>query len=715
MLMNAQGRRNQPLVLVVDDEDVMRLLARESLEQAGFAVMEAADGAEAVEVFQDVQPDIVLLDVKMPVLDGFGACARLRETASGLHTPILVMTGLDDVDSIERAYRAGATDFVNKPINWVILGHRVEYMLRASRSAQALRESRARLANAQRIAHLGYWEWEVDANLLSCSEEMRRILGDGEDDAERSFESFLERVHEEDKADVLDHLESVLDHGERREVSYRVLRPDGEERHIQQLAEVERDEAGLILRVTATVQDVSEQKNAEDKIRFLAYFDGLTGLPNRRAFNERVGLALAAAERREGIAATLFLDLDRFKRINDSLGLAAGDELLQLAADRLVRCVRTTDFVGRPMPGETGPVVARFGGDEFVVLLAEISRIQDAVRVARRLTEVLSEPFNVGGHQVFITASIGISIFPHDGHEVEVVVKNAEAAMHCAKNAGGNKCKYYDESMNAQAFDRLVLESHLGAALERREMVLYYQPQLDVESGAIVGAEALIRWLHPERGVISPGDFIPLAEESGLIVPIGEWVLRTACDQARHWQENGHEALRIAVNLSGRQFEQPDFARTVAGILDETGLDPRRLELELTESLLMEDGQRTSAALNELKAMGLRLSVDDFGVGYSSLNYLMRFPLDSLKIDRSFLAGIPADAEHVAITRAILAMARSLDLKVVAEGVETEEQLQYLREEGCDEFQGFLVGRPVPAEDFGRFLDETRERRASVA
>ncbi len=713
--MNTQARRTKPLVLVVDDEDVMRLLARESLEQAGFTVEEAANGADAVEAFQDLQPDIVLLDVKMPVLDGFGACARLRETAAGQHTPILVMTGLDDVDSIERAYQAGATDFVNKPINWVILGHRVEYMLRAGRSAQALRESRARLANAQRIAHLGYWEWEIDANVLTCSEEMRRILGDASDEAERSFESFLQRVHEEDKAEVLDHLESVLDHGERREVSYRVVRPDGDERHIQQLAEVDRDEAGLILRVTGTVQDITEQKNAEDKIRFLAYFDGLTGLPNRRAFNERVGLALAAAERREGVAAILFLDLDRFKRINDSLGLTAGDELLQLAADRLVRCVRMTDFVGRPLPGETGPVVARFGGDEFVVLLAEISRIQDAVRVARRLTEVLSEPFNVGGHQVFITTSIGISIFPHDGHEVEAVVKNAESAMHCAKSAGGNKSKYYDESMNAQAFDRLVLESHLGAALERRELVLYYQPQVDVESGAVVGAEALIRWLHPERGLVSPVDFIPLAEESGLIVPIGEWVLRTACAQARRWQESGHDSLRIAVNLSGRQFEQPDFANTIAGILEKAELDPRWLELELTESILMEDGQRTSAALNELKAMGLRLSVDDFGVGYSSLNYLMRFPLDTLKIDRSFLAGIPQDTEHVAITRAILAMARSLGLKVVAEGVETEEQLQYLHEEGCDEFQGFLVCRPVPAEDFGRFLEEARERRASVA
>ncbi len=713
--MNAQGRRSKPVVLVVDDEDVMRLLARESLEQSGFEVEEAADGAEAVAVFQRTQPDIVLLDVKMPVLDGFGACARLRETVSGRYTPILVMTGLDDVDSIERAYQAGATDFVNKPINWVILGHRVEYMLRSARSAQALRESRARLANAQRIAHLGYWEWEVECNRLTCSEEMRRILGDPRNEEQRTFESFLERVHQEDKAEVLDHLESVLDHGERREVSYRVVRPEGGERYIQQLAEVERDEAGLILRVTATVQDITEQKHAEDKIRFLAYFDGLTGLPNRRAFNERVGLALAAAERREGVAAVLFLDLDRFKRINDSLGLAAGDELLQLAADRLVRCVRMTDFVGRPLPGETGPVVARFGGDEFVVLLAEISRIQDAVRVARRLTEVLSEPFNVSGHQVFITSSIGISIFPHDGHEVEIVVKNAEAAMHFAKSAGGNRCKYYDESMNAQAFDRLVLESHLGAAVEREEMLLYYQPQFDVATGAITGAEALIRWLHPERGIVSPADFIPLAEESGLIVPIGEWVLRTACAQARRWQESGHDSLRIAVNLSGRQFEQPEFARTVAEILDQAGLDPRWLELELTESILMEDGQRTSAALNELKAMGLRLSVDDFGVGYSSLNYLMRFPLDTLKIDRSFLAGIPEDAEHVAITRAILAMARSLGLKVVAEGVETGEQLQYLREERCDEFQGFLVGRPVPAEEFGRFFEEDRERRASVA
>jgi EAL domain-containing protein (putative c-di-GMP-specific phosphodiesterase class I) len=374
--------------------------------------------------------------------------------------------------------------------------------------------------------------------------------------------------------------------------------------------------------------------------------------------------------------------------------------------------VRATDCVGRPFSddGHRDDLVSRFGGDEFVVLLSEFNRISDAAAVARRLSEDLAKPYAIDGQTVLMTASIGIAVHPNDGVGAESLIRNADTAMYCAKDRGGSNFQFYSESMNSSALEQLRLESQLDEALNRNEFELFYQPQIDISNGSIVGAEALLRWRNSLNELIPPANFIPLAEETGLIIPIGEWVLHSACQQATRWHESGYPELRMAVNLSSRQFSKGELSTVVSAALDEARLTPGLLDLELTESILMEDREEPVRCLQDLKSLGIRLSIDDFGTGYSSLSYLTRFPLTSLKIDRSFLAGVPTHPQNVGVTRAIIAMAQSLRLTVTAEGVETEEALEFLRQHGCDEAQGFLFSRPVPADEFYELLEKNRQR-----
>jgi diguanylate cyclase (GGDEF)-like protein len=689
---------------------MQRILARTSLEQAGFIVDEAPDGAQALDRFAEAVPDLVLLDVRMPVLDGFEACQAIRQSPEGQHTPILMLTGLDDVESIDRAYRSGATDFAVKPINWLIIGHRLSYMLRASKDAEQLRLSEARLNNAQRIAHLGYWEWRPLSNELLISEEMCQILSLPSGTQSIRREEYLDRVHSDDRDFVEEALMRLQEDRKNRSTEYCLTETAGAKKYVVQQAEVLFDHGGNEVCFQGTVQDVTERKNAEEKIRLLAYYDVLTGLPNRRSFLDQLGLAIDRARRRDDPLALLFLDLDRFKRINDSLGHSAGDALLQEVASRLVKVVRSTDCVGRPFSVEThrDDLVSRFGGDEFVILLTELTRVTDAANVARRLSEELAKPYEIDGQTLLMTASIGIAVYPNDGIVAESLIRNADTAMYCAKDNGGNNFQFYSESMNSSALEQLRLESQLGEALTRNELILYYQPLIDIASGSIVGAEALLRWRNHLDELIQPANFIPLAEETGLIIPIGEWVLHSACQQARRWHDSGFPGLRMAVNLSSRQFTKGELATVVSAALLESNITPRLLDLELTESILMEDREEPLRCLKDLKSLGLRLSIDDFGTGYSSLSYLTRFPLSSLKIDRSFLVGVPSNSQHVGVTKAIIAMAKSLQLTVTAEGVETDEALQFLRRHGCDEAQGYLFSRPVPAEEFYELLEKNR-------
>lgn len=466
-----------------------------------------------------------------------------------------------------------------------------------------------------------------------------------------------------------------------------------------QFASIALDNARLY---NAAQQELSERKRMEEILRFLAYHDSLTDLPNRTLFNDRLSMALKQAHRDRRKLAVMFLDLDYFKIVNDTLGHDMGDRLLKGIASKLSNLLRR------------GDTIARIGGDEFTILLNGITYSEDAALVAHKIIETLNEPWVVGMHEFHITTSIGIAIYPEDGEDAEALVKNADAAMYQAKEMGRNNFQFYTPIMNARVVRRLELENHLRKALERDEFIIHYQPQVELSTGQIVGTEALIRWQHPQLGLISPSEFIPVAEDTGLIMAIGKWVVRTACSQTKAWQDAGHLPMRVNVNLSARQFQQPNLVREIADILGETGLDPQWLELEITESLAMKDVEFTGRMLFELRKMGMTVAIDDFGTGYSSLSYLKRLPIDIIKIDRSFIRDITTDPDDASIVSTIIMLARNLKMKVIAEGVETIEQLDFLRQQNCDQIQGFLFSKPLPVDEMEKLLKHNQARISIV-
>lgn len=455
--------------------------------------------------------------------------------------------------------------------------------------------------------------------------------------------------------------------------------------------------------VIALVRDITERKLAEEQIAFLAYHDSLTALPNNRLFRDRLHHAIAQAERNNKMLAVMFLDLDRFKLINDTMGHSAGDELLKITSQRLIEAVRKTDSVAINTVG-LGSSVARLGGDEFTILLEDISSVQAVTRIAERIVENISLPMMLGRQEVHISTSIGIAVYPQDGSEVDEIIRHADTAMYHAKGQGRNNFQFYTDSMNRSSAELLALENNLHKAIEQRQLCLYYQPQVSVVSGELVGMEALIRWKHPERGFVSPGVFIPVAEETGMIMQIGEWVLREACEQGMRWIEAGYKIFKISVNLSARQLKDEGLPALIEKILHETGLPADKLGIELTESAIILEPEIALAHLQKIKALGVNLSLDDFGTGYSSLSYLKRFPIDTLKIDQAFVRDVKVDHEDAALVKAIIAMAHGLGMDVIAEGVELEEQLEFLGANNCDTIQGFLFSRPLPANELQALL-----------
>jgi diguanylate cyclase (GGDEF)-like protein len=464
-----------------------------------------------------------------------------------------------------------------------------------------------------------------------------------------------------------------------------------------------------ITEVTNLTQDLEfmrrELVRRRAELQTLAYFDGLTGLPNRVKFHERLAEALDGARDHNDKLALLYLDLDRFKRVNDTLGHGAGDQLLRSVAQRLQECLRQDDLVAVMGPGSAEDSVARLGGDEFVILLSHVATAADAGKVADRVLDALCEPISIASHQVYATTSIGIALYPFDGQDPVTLLKNADAAMYHAKQEGKNRFQYYMGSMNVTAATRLELESELHRAIDRDELVLHYQPQIIMATGELAGAEALLRWQHPARGLLAPTDFIQIAEESGLIVAIGDWVVRRACEQLRDWREAGMSQMRLSVNVSAKQFRQPGFARVVAEALSDFDVPRGALALEITETALMSNEEEAIRRIQELRALGVGLAIDDFGTGYSSLAYLRRFAAEALKIDRSFILDVPENTHNAAIVRAIIALAQSLNLNVIAEGVETRSQWEFLLQHGCDEVQGYLASRPLPAEAFVEYFE----------
>jgi diguanylate cyclase (GGDEF)-like protein/PAS domain S-box-containing protein len=699
-------------ILIVDDDPVVSTLSAQALSDVGFTVEVVDNGREALASIDRLPPELVLLDVEMPGLDGFETCIAIRARDTAREIPVLMATGHTDPATIERAFDVGATDFISKPFDWQILQHRVRFLMRAStafadlsQTLTHLRASEERLANAQRIARLGHWEWVPGDEEMLWSNEVFRIFGIELGPGASSYEAFLRVVHPDDRVAVEKAMQSAVSESAAWELDHRIFSASGAERVVHQQVEVVQSGDGRPERIAGTIQDITERRRAEQQIRFFAYYDSLTGLPNRRRLKEYLAANIEEARARNAPLALAILNLDRFKRINDTLGHDKGDDLLRAVAKRLMSCLRSTDFVNSPESAS----VSRLGGDEFTVVLNEVRSAEDAAQVSRRILEALREPFVLNDQELVMSASIGVAIFPSDGDDVDTLLSNANTAMHHAKSEGREGYRFFSESMNESAVRNLRLESGLRTAIDRDELVLHYQPQREMTTGAMTAAEALVRWQSPEHGLVSPGEFIPLAEETGLIGAVGEWVLRTACAQTRAWRDAGLPIERIAVNVSSYQLRRPGLADLVDHALQEIGLDPTHLELEITESALIGIDQGVVGTLARIKDLGVRIALDDFGTGYSSLSHLVRFPIDTLKIDRSFVAALESDDQARGIIAAVIAMAHRLHLDVTAEGVETEAQEDFLRSEGCDAIQGYLACRPVEPVRFEGVLRGTED------
>lgn len=667
-------------ILVVDDERINRSLVARLLQRHGYEAWEAADGDQALSLIAQRAPDLVLLDVVMPGKDGFEVLYRLREEYSECELPVIMVTASTDSGRMVEAFRLGANDYVTKPVDVEVTLARIGTHIRLKQAQAALRESEQRYALAALGANDGLWDWNLQTSEVYYSPRWKAMLGLlGQ--VGNSPDEWLERVHTEDwdrvSGELAAHWRGDSPHFE---TELRMLHHDGSYRWMLCRGLAVRDGAGVAQRMAGSLTDITEGKVA----------DALTGLPNRLLFLERVQRAMDRCHLTPDFrAAVLYLDVDNFKLVNDSLGHDAGDRLLLSVARRLEACLRL---------GET--MVARLGGDEFAVLIERVQSPEDTVTIAERILEKLSLPFHLDGRDLFASASIGIAITSGRWNKAEDLLREADTAMYHAKSHGKSRCRVFDPTMQQVVSARLELESELRRAVERDELLLHYQPIFDLRSGLLAGFEALVRWKHARLGLVPPVDFIPIAEETGVIVQLGWWVLREACRQMVAWQVAfpSTGSLVINVNVSSKQLAQPDFVDMVARVIGEIGIDPSVLKLELTEGTIMDNPELGTRMLDQLRQMGVRVGIDDFGTGYSSLAYLHRLPLDVLKIDRSFVRKMLDSQENAAIVRTILSLAQSLGLDVVAEGIELEAERDQLAAMGCQYGQGYWFSRPLDPE-----------------
>jgi diguanylate cyclase (GGDEF)-like protein/PAS domain S-box-containing protein len=802
---------NNALILVVDDDHFMRVYLRDLLGKIGFKTVTASDGMSAVDMFTSLQPDLVLLDYNMPGKDGFQTCREMRLGLNGSLTPILMVTSVDDEESIQRAFEAGATDFLTKPVKPGILIHRIRHVLRSTKDTKRLAKDKVRLDIMQRIARLSDWEWSPSTGEFRISGNILGLPWTHEGSRINSFKDFLSvfpsncrewvastlksahvlkstccfefqipghdlstsvfRLHgqviseipdatgvmvgtiqdvteirlAEDRTLMLKQAIECLPigitlvdrfgkiiyvnpaeaeiHGysaeeligiEARQLAHNTLRKpflpeqleefgtwsresvnirkNGEEFPVQLTSVVVKNSDGENLGMVTTCEDITARKNAEKKIHHLAYFDSITGLPNRIMFQDRLNHAIALAHRENRRVCLLFLDLDKFKDVNDTLGHRFGDSLLQAVAARLSGNMRESD------------TLARVGGDEFVIILSSVCDQESASNAARRIMSLFAEPFEIEGRLTHCSASIGIAMYPDDGLDNETLLKCADNAMFHAKNEGRSHYRFYSTEIHQKMMRRVAIENSLRYGLERKEFFLHYQPQWDLKTAEIIGVEVLLRWQSLDFGLMPPAEFISLTEDSGLIYELGEWIIQTACSQTIKCALTGHKPFKVAINISGQQLRRPGFLTMMERIVVGTGIDPSFLELEFTESVLMDHADENIQILRSLKQRGMQLSADDFGTGYSSLSYLKNFPIDKIKIDRSFITDVATNADNLKIVKAIISLAESLSLKVIAEGIENNEQLDILKELGCHEVQGYYLAEPMSLENLTAML-----------
>jgi diguanylate cyclase (GGDEF)-like protein/PAS domain S-box-containing protein len=794
---------NSPQVLVVDDEEVARLMMTATLESSGLNVFTAANCEQARIIFEQHKLDIILLDVMLPDGDGFSLCTEFLASPRGRDLPIAMVTGLDDVESISLAYQSGATDFITKPVSWGTLPYRIQYILRASHAlsdlsvsesktrallsaipdmiirvqrdgkvldmqvgtyvydmdewivykeneafgylppgifsaiessiAKVLVESQMQLIEfqwSQDITRVRYWEARIiprtaddmlmvvreitnrkkqdtqlrlwskvfeasneaiiitdgDLCIISVNRAYQSIMGIAESEAiGTDIKIGVEKLH---SYSFFRNLVSTLKEQGHWQGELSNQRNNGEVFPSWCSISLVPNTRGDVENYILIFNDTTEYKKSRAQIDFLANFDNLTGLPNRVLLSDRLAIAITNAARQRKKVGILFIDLDRFKNVNDSLGHSVGDQLLMETAKRLVATVRPED------------TVSRLGGDEFVVLVPNIKNEATLADLAIQICEVLQQAYNLSGISLHVTPSVGVALYPDDGEDVNTLIRNADAAMYLAKEKGRNNYQFYTPLLNASTLDRLKLESDLRLALDNGGFELHYQPQVFANGNALWGAEALIRWRHAERGLISPADFIPLAEESGLIIPLGNWVFAEAARQVTAWRKQGFPNLVVSVNISAVQFRKQDFVETIKKIMKQEGALAHSLELEVTESILMHDMESSINTLNELQSIGFRIAIDDFGTGFSSLNYLRRLPVNVLKIDQSFVREMAMERASLAIVESIISLAHALGKETIAEGVETKVELDLLKERNCHLIQGYYFSKPLPPKLF---------------
>jgi diguanylate cyclase (GGDEF)-like protein/PAS domain S-box-containing protein len=689
-----QGQE-QGFLLVIDDNETNRDLLCRRLQRRGFTTMAAEGSEQAIEFVYKHPFDVVLLDIMMPDVDGLTILQRLRETHTAAELPIIIVAAKSQGENVIEAIELGANDYVTKPLEFPVVLARIRNQVARKRAEETLRESEERFALAMQGANDGLWDWNLVTNEMYYSSRWKAMLGYAEDDITHTPREWFDRIVPEDQERVHTAISSHLaGHTDHFECEYRMVHRDTSRRWVlsRGLAVFNRD--GEATRIAGSLTDITVRKVA----------DPITGLPNRVLFLDRLGRAIGRNKRRpDGLFAVLLLDLDRFKTINDSLGYAAGDRLLVGVARRLEDSLRAEDLVVRYGESQS---LARLGGDEFAILLEDLKRASDATRVAKRLQETMQQSFGIDGHEIYATVSIGIAL-SSTGYECpDDMVRDAEIAMRRAKAHGKDCHEIFDSQMHARAMLRLRVETDLHQALEKQEFTLHYQPIVRLETGRVHGFEALIRWQKPDQGFVPPAQFIPIAEETGLIIPIGGWVLNEACRQMRQWQEQfpDYRPLWISVNLSGKEFLQPNLVKRIDQVLQDTGLPAECLKLEITESVIMDNASEATTMLEQLRALGAQISIDDFGTGYCSLSYLHTFPLDVLKVDQSFVSRMSDAPTNAEIVRTIVVLAHNLGLEVVAEGVETAEDAERLTALGCEYAQGYYYSRPLTVEQATEIL-----------
>ena len=701
----------QARILLRDSDPERRRVLATLLRAEGTTVDEADSAATALACLEQEIVSLVLVVASSSDTDGFSLCATISGREGWDTPPVLILLHREDAHVCDVAQHTGAADLIMLPCTGAWFLSRVRHHLVLAKTLRQVRRAEIAHAHAERMAGIGSWEWDTETNLMVWSDETFRVLGYEPGNTEMNHTAFWQRIHPDDRQRVREHAGDALDTARSYSVEHRILLPDGKVKHVQQQGELIVGDARHGRWIVGTLQDITQQRLDQEKIRYLANYDSLTGLANRRMFSERLAEAIGLAEKEGRHIALLYIDLDNFKRINDAFGHSTGDQLLRHVANLLRARTRGDDLVGRTEQRRSLADVSRLGGDEFMVLISEVAEAENAGDIARRILEALPENIEIEGNQISALGSIGIAVYPEDGVDGESLMRNADTAMYHAKECGRNMYKFFCSSMNEAAQRRLLIGSRLRIALERKEIRVHYQPKIHLATGVLYGMEALARWTDSELGAISPKEFIGHAEETGLIIPLGNYILEIACRDTQALVVDHGLRLKCSVNVSTIQFNREDFCQVVGNILQLTGLDPRLLELEITEGLVLEDDEATALMMRDIKAMGVSISLDDFGTGYSALSYLPRFPLDSIKLDRCFVRDIDSDPAAAGVASAVISLAHSLGLEVIAEGVDAEEQRTILTEWGCDAIQGFLISAAQPIDDFLRFVIDWEQGR----